>query len=95
VAKSPKRLSKFAYETNLFKPEPPEHPQHVKSLFCGRAKELERGLAILRQFLDVKGRRSKKQDKRPGSFTASRAAASPTSHGESWWDCPRAPSDFS
>ena len=57
--------SKFDCQPDLFKPEPPENPKHVKLLFSGRVKELERGVTTLKSYLDVKGKRSKEHDKRP------------------------------
>lgn len=58
--------SKFAYDISIFKAEPPEKPKLIKELFCGREAELRRGVEILKNGMDVKGRRSKQQlDKRP------------------------------
>ena len=60
-----KATSKYAYDPELFKPEPPENPKLVKALFCGRVAELRRGIETLKRFGDVNGRRAKQRDKRP------------------------------
>jgi hypothetical protein len=65
MGKSTKARSKFDYDSNLFIPEPPEQAKLVESLFCGRTKELARGIEIMQRSLDVKGKRAKNQDKRP------------------------------
>lgn len=58
-------ISKYSYDPELFKPEPPENMKLVKALFWGREVELERGLETLKRFGDVNGKRAKQRDKRP------------------------------
>jgi hypothetical protein len=60
-----KKPSKFACDSSLFKPEPPMDKRLVKQLFCGREKELRRGLETLKSQLDLEGKRSERFDKRP------------------------------
>lgn len=55
----------LAFDKELFKPVPPENPELVKSLFCGRAEELRTALACLQADLDVDGKRAALCLKRP------------------------------
>jgi hypothetical protein len=57
--------TKYNYHPDLFTPEPPDDPSKVKSLFCGRERELRRGLETLRSHMDLKGRWSAGHGKRP------------------------------
>jgi hypothetical protein len=57
--------SKYSIDPQLYKPEPPVQPQQVKRLFFGRKRELRRGLDSLRAGMDLRGRQSRKADKRP------------------------------
>src|SRR5262245_49608194 len=65
VMPAPKKRSKFACDTSLFKPEPHTDPRLVKRLFAGRTSELRRGFETLKNQLDVDGKRSRRFDKKP------------------------------
>jgi hypothetical protein len=60
-----KEISKYDYDVNLFLTEPPETKKLVKSLFCGRKNELKRCVSILKNSIDVKGKRFLDKEKKP------------------------------
>ena len=57
--------SKYECNVSLFSAEPPDDPRLIKVLFCGRERELDRGLSTLKANWDVRGRRAKRGDKHP------------------------------
>lgn len=59
------KRSKYKYDISLFKAEPPDNPRLIKDLFCGRGQELRRGVQVLKENMDINGRRFGKREKKP------------------------------
>jgi hypothetical protein len=59
--------SKFSAHPNPFKPEPPDRPEVLKGLFCGRERALRQGAETLRHNWDYDGLygRDNENEKRP------------------------------